>query len=287
MTGETVAAAGVPSRRDIIAVVVTYNSESHIEPLLDTLQGTVDGTVIVDNASVDSTVKLAKAHPSAPLILRNARNVGLARAVNRAIQYFGDADVLLLNPDIVVTPGSIAELATTLDRMPDVGIAAPVLKYPTGEPQGNARRFPSLWTLVMNRTSLGGTSAGRRWVERDRHASSESRVVYVDWALGACLLIRHEALRQLEGMDGRYFLYCEDVDLCARAWQCGWEVVLVPSSEVVHEYQRDSKATWDLRRKTTRAHWVSLLKMYRRYPSMLVDSRRISDKHGLPATAGE
>jgi N-acetylglucosaminyl-diphospho-decaprenol L-rhamnosyltransferase len=88
----------------------------------------------------------------------------------------------------------------------------------------------------------------------------------VDWVLGAAMLIRGSALLALEGFDDRYFLYCEDVDFCARAWALGFEVLYCSDVAFRHDYQRQSRHTLSFRSKATRAHWRSTMRLARSYP---------------------
>jgi N-acetylglucosaminyl-diphospho-decaprenol L-rhamnosyltransferase len=65
-----------------------------------------------------------------------------------------------------------------------------------------------------------------------------------DWAIGACLLVRSEVLRQVGWFDERFFLTSEEVDLCRRARAAGWRVTYVPSITIMHKYTSRSRDPW-------------------------------------------
>jgi GT2 family glycosyltransferase len=106
----------------------------------------------------------------------------------------------------------------------------------------------------------------------------------IGFAIGAAMLVRRAAIDQVGGMDGRMFLYGEDVDWCYRMWQRGWEVHVVPAAVMEHRYQRMSRRTLDLRSPAVRHHWTSLAKLYAIHPPLLfgrgpAHARRATDRY--------
>lgn len=250
--------------------IVTYNSSDLIERSLNAL-GDMN-VVIVDNASSDDTIKRVSGYEHVRVIpLR--RNRGFGTAANIAIKAT-DGDILLLNPDVVAEQSGIAALEGDLNRYPKAGIVAPQLRYPTGDTQSSARTFPSPLTMLMRRTSLGRTSFGTARLSTHLDpVGNVSRGVPVDWVLGAAMLIRREALDDVGGFDERFFLYGEDVDLCYRMWAARWQVRLAGGVTFVHDYQRQSAHTFDLRNRATRSHWISALRLFAKHPGLLVGSK--------------
>lgn len=114
----------------IAAVIVTYNSAAVLPGLLDSLAIGFEGiarhrTIVVDNNSGDNSADLALAHPIGVKVVRMGRNAGYAAAINAAAAELGpDADLLILNPDIRLLPGSVRRLCECLSD-PSVGIVAP------------------------------------------------------------------------------------------------------------------------------------------------------------------
>lgn len=229
--------------------------------------------VVVDNNSQDGGAqRLREAFPQVSVIA-NAANLGYAKAVNKAILACQSEYVLLLNPDIQVLPGSIQSLVDFLDGHQDVGIAGAKLLNPDGTLQYSCRTFYTLPTIVMRRTLLGKLFPRSRILAR--HLMSDwdhASVRDVDWMLGACMLIRRSALRDVGLMDEHFFLYFEDVDWCYRMRKGGWRVTYVPHAQMLHHHRREStrgvfSAAWGF-------HLISMVRFYDKWGQLLYMLRR-------------
>jgi hypothetical protein len=251
------------------AVVVTYDSARWIERCLSSLAGTP--TVVVDNASRDGTAAIVRERfPDVRLIPRRA-NAGFAVGVNEGTRAALSDDILLVNPDAVVRPGSIDLLDRYLRDHPRVGIVVPRLLNPDGSVQANVRTFPTPLTMLARRSPLSRTGLGRA-ILRDHFlvetGSESSRPVPA--VTGAVMLVRRAAIDAIGPMDERIFLYGEDWDWCYRAWAAGWEVHIEPRAVMEHEYERQSRRTLDFRSAAVRHHWMSALKLIAIHPGLLV-----------------
>jgi N-acetylglucosaminyl-diphospho-decaprenol L-rhamnosyltransferase len=151
-----------------------------------------------------------------------------------------------------------------------VGLVGLDLVYPGGERQYSARRFYSLLDVLGRRLPLG-----RYWPVKariDRHlmrtAWDSGAPFEAEWVMGTGFVVRRELFLKLHGMDEAYFLYMEDVDLCARVWQSGAKVICVPGARLVHDHQRSSAAgplSW-----AGRLHLQSLLRFRQKFHVPLV-----------------
>ena len=125
--------------------------------------------------------------------------------------------------------------------------------------------------MLARRSPLGRTAVGRRILARHFCLDDPARSAGpVHNAIGAAMLVRREAIRDVGAMDERIFLYGEDLDWCYRMWQRGWEVHVVPEAVMEHAYERQSRRTLDLRSAATRHHWASILKLFVIHPSLLI-----------------
>jgi len=228
----------------ISVIYVSYHSGREILSSLDSLAAA--GTrreveiIVVDNASADDSVDLLRSRPEINLIV-NEENLGLSRAVNQGLRVARGDMLLVLNPDILVKPGSLDALADFLDEHPRAGMVGSKLLNEDGSLQHSCRSFYTLWTIILRRTPLGkllkNSRAIRHHLMLDYDHESPSRV---DWILGACMMTHRRALADVGGMDERFFLYFEDVDWCYRMARRGWEVWYVPGSVMTHLYRRAS-----------------------------------------------
>jgi GT2 family glycosyltransferase len=108
---------------------------------------------------------------------------------------------------------------------------APVVLSGQGQVEDSVRHFPT-FTRLARRVLLRQRNPDYRW---------DRTPIEVDWTAGMFVLFRPEAFRAVGGFDDRrFFMYFEDVDICARLWRRGWSVVLQPQVSVVHDAQRAS-----------------------------------------------
>jgi GT2 family glycosyltransferase len=229
-----------PARVDCAIVIVTYNSSSHIDRLLDSLPAAAEGLsircIVVDNDSPDNTVEKLRAREDITLVETGA-NLGYAGAINIGRLHAGPcSSILVLNPDLEVEPGTISRLYAALDS-PDVGIAVPTLL------DGDGHLYPSLRREPTAIRSLGEALLGNHLpkrpgflseIHRDHRTYEDPRDVA--WAGGAALLISAACNDDVGAWDDqRFFLYSEETDFARRARSLGYRIRYVPSARAIHE----------------------------------------------------
>lgn len=263
-------------RLELSLILVSYHSETPLREFFASLAahpvGVSHEVIVVDNAPGDGTGRwLAGALPWVR-VLPMTGNVGYARAVNAGIEQARGEHLLVINPDVLLADGAIDEAMTYLRAHPEAGLIGVQLLDPDGTVQRNARRFYSLTTILLRRTPLG-----RLWPEHPelrRHLMLDddlSRPGPVDWVTGAFMLVRREALDTVGPMDGRFFLYFEDVDWCYRMWEGGFEVHLLPDVQLVHGFQRSSHR---LNRSLVH-HVQSFLSFYDKWGALVYVAERL------------
>lgn len=225
----------------IDVVVVNYNAGEAvircIESVLD--QGEPVSVTVIDNASTDGSADLVAglcAEREEVRLVRSNANPGFATAVNRAAGSEPRDYLLVLNPDCEMRPGSLAALRSALDEDPRAALAGPMVTEPGGRPaSGTLRRFPNPWNALLSFTGLwrlGWHSTAFQGVEMNAGKSVATRVA--EAVSGACMLVRKPTFLELGGMDERYRLHCEDLDLMYRLRQAGYHCLFVPGAHVVH-----------------------------------------------------
>jgi GT2 family glycosyltransferase len=226
---------GLSAPPHVGVAIVTYNSASVLPACLAALEVAppdVDyHTVLVDNSPGDGVAEAVRAGFPAVEIVTNVENVGFARACNQVLHATRSPFVLLLNPDTEVQPGALPTLLATLRAAPQVAAVGPRLVYPDGRYQHSAFRLPDFAQAFFGFFSLVPLDSawnGRYPPPRDATPRP------VEHLLGACLLIRREALEDVGLLDERFFIYFEETDWCARALAAGWQLWQVPAATVVH-----------------------------------------------------
>ena len=216
---------------DVAAVVVTYNSEEHVDQLLDSIPAAAAGlsysVVVVDNGSVDGT--LARLDQRSDCEVIRSTNRGYAAGINTAVAASPDAEaILILNPDATLDPDCIPRMLDVL-RKPGNGIVAPRTREADGTLSPTLRRGPTMGRV--GGLSFTGLPRFTERIEDPREYLTEHEV---EWAVGAILLVRGECFREMKGLDESYFLYSEETDLSLRAKDAGWATVYTPDAGAVH-----------------------------------------------------
>jgi GT2 family glycosyltransferase len=220
----------VPAPPEIAVVLVSRDTRDLLLAALASVRG--DGAtevVVVDNASTDGSAEaVRRAFPEVG-VLESPDNDGYGAAANRGIAACSAPCVLLLNSDVEVRPGALRALAGHLEHNPRAGLAGPRLENPDGTLQRSCFDFLGTARLAIEKTPLG------RWLGRwSIHYGPCDRPRTVPWVLGAALALRRSAFEAVGGFDPAFFLYGEEVDLCYRLWQAGWEVHYAPVATVTH-----------------------------------------------------
>jgi N-acetylglucosaminyl-diphospho-decaprenol L-rhamnosyltransferase len=204
--------------------------------------------IVVDNASNDGSVEmLGEEFPQIHLV-GNEENLGFARASNQGIAFSDGRYVLLLNPDTEVRGDALGEMVAYMEAHRRVGALGPQLLHPDGRVQSSRRRFPSLSTAYLESTFLQQWFPESHILERYYVLETpDDETQGVDWIVGACLLMRRQALEEVGLLDERFFMYSEELDWCYRAKKLGWEVVYLPTSQVIHHVGKSSEQVLPVR----------------------------------------
>lgn len=248
----------------ISAVVVSHGHRAELSTSLPALAPQVDEVVVVANVPGSLPDELHGAR-----VVENDRPLGYAANLNRGIAETRGELVLVNNPDATPEQGAVAALAEFMRSHPRCGVAGPRLVDPDGSWQPSRRRFPTVAGTLVRRTPLRLLFPPLE--HQRRHYLLDERPeepVQADWMLGGSLLLRREMLDQLGGYDAGFRMYGEEIDLCYRAAQAGWERWYVPAAVVRHRWDALTDRTLWTRR--TLWHWRSVLRFVRKHPERLL-----------------
>lgn len=193
---------------------------------------------MVDNASTDGSAAMVREHFPWVQLIENGENVGFAWANNQAIRQSRSRYVLLLNSDTEVYPGALEIQVQFMEQHPQAGGCGPRLLNADGSLQTSCHPMLTpereFWRLTfLDRLWRRATYAQERW---DRESPRMVEVIK-----GACLMLRREALEQVGLLDEGYFMYTEEMDLCYRLLEAGWQLWWVPGAAVRHYGEASSK----------------------------------------------
>jgi N-acetylglucosaminyl-diphospho-decaprenol L-rhamnosyltransferase len=248
----------------ISAIVVSHGHREELAESLSALAPQVDEIVLIANipGSLPENTHGAR-------VVQNSRALSYAANMNHGIAETSGELVLVNNPDAVPQPGAVATLVAFLESRPRCGVAGPRLENPDGSWQPSRRRFPTVTGTLVRRTPLRRVLPP---LEHQRaHYNLDERPtepVEADWMLGGSLLLRRTMLDELGGYDAGFRMYGEEIDLCYRAAQAGWERWYVPDAVVRHRWDALTDRTFWTRR--TLWHWRSIMRFVRKHPERLL-----------------
>jgi GT2 family glycosyltransferase len=227
---------------DLSVVIVSWRTRELLGACLCSLRAALGErlaagaaeVIVVDNASGDGSVEMVRDRFPEVRLIANPENRGYAAGNNQGIAAARGRNVMLLNPDTEVPSGAVERLEACLAERARAGGAAPMLVHPDGRPQASLRGFPTPLALLGAVTGLARLApAGSPLAAYQPRALPASPAV-VDQPMASCLLLRGAALRAVGGFDEEFPIFFNDVDLCWRLRQAGWEIWFVPEVRVVH-----------------------------------------------------
>jgi N-acetylglucosaminyl-diphospho-decaprenol L-rhamnosyltransferase len=278
---------------DLGIVVVSWNVRELLAACLESVIGNsklAAEIVVVDNASRDGSAEMVRGRFPQVRLIASDKNLGFAGGNNQGMRAWGvgkeqgaeskerasdvasrsslDAPryILLLNPDTVVRGDALETLVRFMDATPQAGLCGARLVYGDGSFQHSAFGFPGLWQIALDSPGvhprLSDSTLNGRY---SRRLYARGRPFEIDHPLGAVMLARVKAIRQVGLMDESFHMYCEEVDWCWRIKKAGWAIYCVPQAEIIHY---GGQSTRQVRAEMIIALWQSRLRLYRKhYPA--------------------
>lgn len=215
------------------AVVVSYNSINDLPTCIESLRRSgVEDICIVENGNRQRTQSAVEVGDVA--WLGDGTNRGYGAAANLGFSGTDQPLLLLLNPDAVLTSGSVQRLIETMNTT-DAALVGPLVIDSNDKVFESARCFPSTIDAAGH-ALLGRRWPGNPWTKRYHY---QARLPLdepspVDWLQGSCMLIRRADFERIGGFDDSYFMYVEDTDLCWRLGRDGRKIIFEPRASVLH-----------------------------------------------------
>jgi GT2 family glycosyltransferase len=266
---------------DLSIIILNYNTRELLRQCLRSVAGAKRGgykieTIVVDNASQDTSVQMVEKEFPEVNLLKSTRNLGFAKGNNLAIPQAQGRYVLFLNPDTLVTGKSLIVMLDFMEQHPRAAIATCRVELPNGElDEGCHRGFPTPWNAFCHFSGL------ERLFFRSRLFSGyllgsrfNHRVHQIDACVGAFFLVRREWGEKAGWWDEDYFWYGEDLDFCYRVKQTGGKIFYVPKTKIIHykgassgmrKHRNLAPVTRETRRRAIRASTEAMRIFYRKH----------------------
>jgi GT2 family glycosyltransferase len=227
-------------------LIVNWNTR---QDLLDCLASVMDNPpicpfeiLVFDNASADDSAEAVATYYPRVHLVASPENLGFGRANNRVATLANGEYWLLLNPDTVVYPNAIDQLLHYISQHPRVAAVGPRLLNSDGSLQLSIWRRPTLFSEWWRLFHLDGIFPLSEYPSSILNSKLPQ---HVDILHGACLLLRREAVQNMVLFDEDYFVYSEEIDLCDRLSQAGWELHWVPEAVVIHKGGQSTRQVAD------------------------------------------
>jgi len=227
-------------------VIVEYFSIEEVSICIKNIQSTLGNyekkeIIISSNScySLDIQKKILSEYPAIQWVF-NSKNGGFAYAMNRGLEVAVGEILIIMNPDVRLKFG-IEKMIHYSYSHNEIGIIAPQIINVEGKTQDSFRSFITPIRFIKRQLN--------RWLIGEKNIDNINTPKNVDWVIGAFMMIPRKAYDTVGELDEHYFLYCEDMDICTRMYQKGFEVIYYPNAVVEYEGTRSA-------RKSLKYAWI-------------------------------
>lgn len=225
---------------DLSIVIVSYNTRELLADCLDSLKPAAKNITteifVVDNHSSDGTDEMVKKIFPQVSLIANSKNLGFSKANNQALKKAKGKYILILNPDTKVLPNTLKKMTDFMDQNVNVGIATCRVELANGQLDPDCHRlFPTPWRAFCHFLSLSKIFKGSKLFDQYRMGYLDpNQQSPIDACMGAFMMIRPKVLKDIGLFDEDFFFYGEDLDLCYRAKEKGYQIVYTPITKIIH-----------------------------------------------------
>lgn len=219
----------------ISVVIVTWNCEKVIIDCLESLKKYLPNSeiIVVDSNSQDNTCKVIDDLNLGNLrLIKLNENVGFSKGNNIGVSYAKNENILLLNPDTILIKPGLEKLVGYLDDK--IGLIGCKLLNQDYTLQPSCYMFDTPINIIIEQFQIGRFFS-KKYKERfTPYLSGHDKKMYVDWVIGAFMIISKDLYDKVGGFSEDYFLYSEDMDLCYKVTEKGMRVLYTPDYEIIH-----------------------------------------------------
>jgi len=218
-------------------IIVNWNTKEMLQDCIKSIPigaGNISYQIIVvDNASGDGSAEVIGKNFPEIILIKNNKNKGFAYACNQGAAAAKNTYLFFLNPDTLLEKDCLQNLVSFSDKQSWMGAVGPQLIGRDGKIQNSVRYFPRIRDILIRDTFLKKiipVSKKKKFLVRISQKEPSS----VEQISGAAFLIRRDLWKDIGGMDERFFMFYEEVDLCKRLKDLGYGIYYLPSARIVH-----------------------------------------------------
>lgn len=226
---------------DLSIIIVNYNTRQLLDECLASLLAAAAPAagleiIVVDNASSDGSQEMVREKFPQVHLIASEENRGFSAANNMGAVQANGRVLLFLNSDTVLSQEALVQPLDYVDAHSNAGAITVRLVYPNGERDpDNHRGFPTPWNAVCHFSGLGRLfPASPRFNGYFQSYADFEQTHAVPVIAGSFMMMPREVYDELGGWDEAYFFYGEDIDMCYRIHEAGYEIIYYPHVEVLH-----------------------------------------------------
>ncbi len=219
---------------DASIIIINWNTRDLLLQCIDSIYKTqrdlLFEILVVDNGSSDDSVAAVKSQFPHVILIENKKNLGFSKANNQALSQMNGRYAALLNSDAILTDGAVETIIRFMDENNKIGICGGQLLNGDGTKQNSIANIPTLATELLNKSLLRRLFP-KKYLGKDHDFKYP---VEVESIIGACMIVRKEAMDNVGLMDEDYFLFFEETDWCVRMRKKGWMIFHHPDAKIYH-----------------------------------------------------
>ncbi|MEK7526461.1 MAG: glycosyltransferase family 2 protein [Patescibacteria group bacterium] len=234
---------------DVSIVIVNFNTKNItlncLSSVIESTQGVQYELIVVDNASTDGSIEAITKFDTKGIrlkFIKNLANVGFAAGNNQGTKEAGGKYILFLNSDTLVKNNVVKNVFDHLEANSKLGAAGVKIVGVDGNIQEAGGYFPTLtrvfsWMTIQDLPFVDGIIKPFHPLKKKsftKNVGFFEKQQKLDWLIGAFMFVRKSVLDQVKGWDEDYFMYTEDVDLCYKIKNAGYEIVYLPDLQITH-----------------------------------------------------
>ncbi|MDW2876426.1 MULTISPECIES: glycosyltransferase family 2 protein [Bacillaceae] len=225
---------------DVSIIIVNYNTKELTVDCIRSIYAAENKysfeIYLVDNNSSDGSVEAVREKFPEVKVISNKLNAGFSKANNQAIRLASGRYTLLLNSDTIVKNRSIDTMISYMDSHQDVGASGCKVTLPDGKLDKACHRgFPTPSASMYYFLGLDERFPNNpRFNGYHLNHLDFDQIHEIDCLVGAFMIVRREAIKEVGMLDEEYFMYGEDIDWCFRIKNAGWKITYNPEAEIIH-----------------------------------------------------
>lgn len=237
---------------DLSIIIVNYNTKQLTLNCLKSVYESITAysyeVILIDNASRDDSVSVIQEQFPQVRLIPNNENLGFAKANNQGMRIAEGRYVLLLNSDTVIEPDTLGIMIRFMDDDPTVGASGCKVLLPDGSLDKACRRgFPTPLATLYYVSKLSKLFPKHPKINAYHREDLDPNESYpIDCLVGAFMMVRREAIKNVGLLDEKFFMYFEDTDWCYRLKEAGWTNYYYPKTTILH-YKRASSRNKPMR----------------------------------------